>query len=122
MDLHKLIQPAVDTWINFIHYKGATVRLELAAESTTCEIAPYAFREILSVLLVNSVQAHAKVIRFRSFNDVKLHVSPECFLLKAVCLECIDDGIGWQPTTRSRSSKHPTRPSTRGSGQALACS
>jgi GAF domain-containing protein len=93
-DLHPEVQRTIDMWINLIKTSKCVTRAKLDALNSHCRIGPHAFREILSVLIINSVQAHAKKIEIRSYNERNVQVHPNDVIASAFCLEFADDGEG----------------------------
>jgi signal transduction histidine kinase len=92
-DAHALIQEVIDTWIAYIRQKKCGVQLRLEAKDTTCSIGAQQFKEILSVLLVNALQAFSKKIDVRTYNDNNVDCGKN-FIESAFCMECSDDGQG----------------------------
>jgi transcriptional regulator with GAF, ATPase, and Fis domain len=93
-DVDDLIQDSIDIWIDYIKGSNCTIHKTLFATTSKCEIKPYAFQEIISVLIVNSVQAHAKNIKITSYNSQNILAVTGHTLENAYCLEFGDDGKG----------------------------
>lgn len=120
-DLHLEIQSAISTWINYIHSNGCKVRPELHAQRSTCMLPAAAFREIMAVLLVNAVQAHARHIEIKTYNDDNVKTAGKKQVRDAFCLECADDGDGL-PTLDYEKLFEPTyttKPKNIGTGLGL---
>ena len=88
------------------------VDLKLEAENNLSRIRAHAFHEIVSVLFVNSVQAHAKQINVKSYNKENFSAFPGGHIQTAFCLDVSDDGYGiitdhgediFEPTYSTRS-------------------
>jgi C4-dicarboxylate-specific signal transduction histidine kinase len=95
IDVHRHIQPVIDMWYPLLRASKCVPELDLRASVSLCEIAVAAFREILSVLLVNSVQAHSHTLKIRSYNQSRALVPQNKNLVApAFCLDIDDDGTG----------------------------
>lgn len=126
-DIHPEIQATISTWYNYI--RGHKCRIEapqLEAENSFCKISPQSFREILAVLLVNSIQAHARNIEIRTYNSKDVPVLKNDLMKKdlirsAFCLECSDDGHGLATKDIEKifGANYTTKPPDMGSGLGL---
>jgi GAF domain-containing protein len=94
IDVHPEVQSSITTWINYITNHKCIVQRTLDAARSTCDMTPEALKEIISVLLVNAVQAHAKRISIRTYNATDVITSNRGKIRSAFCLECSDDGDG----------------------------
>jgi len=120
-ELQPEIQPAISTWINYIHSNGGKIRTDLRAERSKCRMPAAAFREIMAVLLVNAVQAHARHIEIKTYNETNIRTAGNKKIRDAFCLECADDGDGL-PTTDYKTLFEPTyttKPKNIGTGLGL---
>lgn len=97
IDLHPLVQQAIDTWYALLSHNKCSVRIKLEAADSHCRFSPNAFHEILSVLLVNSVQAFAKEIEIRTLNLDSIESPPQNDISSVFCLELFNDGPGIPP-------------------------
>jgi signal transduction histidine kinase len=121
VDLHPEIQYAISTWINYIHSNGCKVKHETDAQRSTCKMPAAPFREIMAVLFVNSVQAHARHIEIKTYNDANVKTTGNKNIRDAFCLECADDGDGL-PTADYEKLFEPTyttKPKNIGTGLGL---
>jgi signal transduction histidine kinase len=121
IDLHLEIIHSKDMWENFFRLNKVAVSLHLEAENCSMMISRDAFREIMSVLFVNSVQAHAKRIVVRTYNKENYSAMPVSHVRAALCLDFIDDGEGLL-TNRTEEVFEPTyttKPSHFGVGLGL---
>jgi signal transduction histidine kinase len=121
VDLHPEIQKAISTWINYLHHNKCGVRTVLKAENSLCRIPAEAFREIMSVLLVNAVQAHARHVEIKTSNGSNVRAASGKVIRSAFCLECSDDGIGiaTQEYEKLFEANYTTKPQTFGTGLGL---
>jgi GAF domain-containing protein len=121
VDLHPEIQKAISTWINYLYNNKCTIRTVLNADKSVCRMPAEAFREIISVLLVNAVQAHAKHIEIKTVNNSNIKSSSGKVFKSAFCLECSDDGIGigTQEYEKIFEATYTTKPKTFGTGLGL---
>jgi signal transduction histidine kinase len=94
ISVEPLIQKSIDMWINYIQQHKCHIKLVLESKNNLCEITQPEFQEIMSVLIVNSIQAHAKNIEIRTFNckDIKIHSGYT--ISNSFCIEFEDDGHG----------------------------
>ena len=83
------MQAVIDVWIPYIRAHRCKISLTLEAKRDRCHVSEYIFREILSVLIVNAVQAQAKNIKIISFNAKHPELAIDHF-----CVDIIDDGYG----------------------------
>jgi signal transduction histidine kinase len=120
-DLHPEIQASISTWINYIYSNKCSVRTELKAERTVCLLPPEAFREIMAVLLVNAVQAHARRIDLRSYNEENVSTYAGKVIQSAFCLECADNGDGLATSDYEKifEPTYTTKPKNFGTGLGL---
>jgi len=120
-DFHPEIHTAITTWINYIHSNKCTIRTELRAERSTCMLPPAAFREIMAVLIVNAVQAHARRIEIKTYNDTNVKTAGNKKIRDAFCLECADDGDGLLTTDYEKlfEPSYTTKPKNIGTGLGL---
>lgn len=93
-DLHQEVQAAMSTWINYIRNHKCQPRTDLRAERSVCKMPPEAFREIMAVLIVNSVQAHSRRIEITTYNEGQVKTSTGQVINEAFCLEFDDNGDG----------------------------
>jgi len=120
-ELEPLLQPTVDLWYSLLHDAGCTVRLKRASESSFCRLSQHGFREILSVLIVNSVQAHAHEIVITTRRDNRFITPTGDLFLEPFCLDFVDDGAGL-PTNDIEVIFGPTfttKPAKMGTGLGL---
>lgn len=121
-DVHSEIQASISIWYNYAR-RGNCKFLppQLDAEFSFCKITGQAFREILSVLIVNAVQAYAKQIEIKTYNDVDIGVQPPDVVHSAFCLEFSDDGNGLATKNFEEifEATYTTKPSDTGSGLGL---
>jgi len=121
VDLHPVIQESIDTWITYLRTHKVRVDPKLDARNRVCMISPYVFREILSVLIVNAVQAHAKRIEIKTFNEERTHIGTNFIRANAFCLDFSDDGNGLATDTPEEIFKanYTTKPEKFGTGLGL---
>jgi signal transduction histidine kinase len=124
-DVHPEIQASISTWYNYIRGHNCKIHPpRLEATSSFCQITPQAFREILAVLFVNSVQAHAKNIEIRTYNTQDVQ-APRKDVTEpygtVFCLECSDDGDGLATNLPEEifEANYTTKPANLGSGLGL---
>jgi signal transduction histidine kinase len=101
-DVANELRHTVEQWMPYFLQHRSSVQSELTASVGECRIGTMALREILSVLLVNAVQAHAKIITIRSSVASEVEVPPGNYILNALCLDVLDDGIGLQSSDSER--------------------
>ncbi len=125
-DVHPEIQATISTWYNYIRGHNCKVLPpELEATSSRCRISPQAFREILAVLLVNSVQAHARTISIKTYKCKDVHEKKnepsKNIISSAFCLQCSDDGVGLSTDMHEEifNANYTTKPANFGSGLGL---
>ncbi|HEY0170252.1 MAG TPA: GAF domain-containing protein, partial [Pyrinomonadaceae bacterium] len=126
-DMHPEIQATISTWYNYVRGHNCKIlRPQLDAASAFCKIPHQTFREILAVLLVNSVQAHAKNIEIKTYNcqDVQVQKNEPTkkdIIRSAFCLETSDDGIGLTTDKPDDifEANYTTKPTNLGSGLGL---
>jgi signal transduction histidine kinase len=120
-ELHPSIQQTLDIWSPYIRTAKCVVTTELKADNSVCRIPGYAFREILTVLLVNAVQAHSRSILLRSYNERNVRVPRGHRIEMAFCVECADDGDGLatKDTEAIFESRYTTKPTKFGTGLGL---
>jgi signal transduction histidine kinase len=120
-DLHPLVQQAIDTWFALLSHNKCSVRTKLEAAQSRCRFSAYAFSEILSVLLVNSVQAHAKEIDIKTYNLDAIESPPQNDISPVFCLEFSDDGTGIPPEFAEEifTAAYTTKPEKFGTGLGL---
>lgn len=94
IDIHTAAQEAIDMWITFIHQNRCAIQPQFSAKDSTLTMSSHAFREIMSVLIVNSVQAHAKRIIVKTSNLDALELSPNLSFDRTLVLDFEDDGDG----------------------------
>jgi signal transduction histidine kinase len=108
-NVHSEIQKTINLWINYIKSNNCHIQPKPEAVNSLCEITPEAFREIIAVLIVNSVQAHAKRIEIKTYNSnnvkIKTYNSNNVeissrIVESAICVECADDGDGILTTNK----------------------
>jgi signal transduction histidine kinase len=92
--VHTELKHSVDQWMPLLLQKKCSTRFVLSAAVTQCRIRPLALREIVSVLLVNAVQASAKTLTFSSMNSSKVESPSGNYIPFALCLDVTDDGAG----------------------------
>jgi signal transduction histidine kinase len=93
-EVHEELKRSVDQWMPLLLQRRCSTRFVLSAAATQCRIRPMALREIVSILLVNAVQASAKAITFSSMNSSKVEFPSGNYILSAFCLDVTDDGMG----------------------------
>ena len=94
IDVHPLIQQAIDIWYTMLDHNNCKVQVSAEAAQSVCCIRQHAFLEILSVLIVNSVQAYAKKIEITTYNMEEIEISPGKFMEQDFCLDFSDNGTG----------------------------
>jgi signal transduction histidine kinase len=120
-DMHVELRTAISTWIRYIHSNGCKVSTALAATRSECGMPAAAFREIMAVLLVNSVQAHSRHIEIKTYNESHVRTAGNQQIRDAFCLTCVDDGVGL-PTADYEKLFEPTfttKPKNIGTGLGL---
>jgi signal transduction histidine kinase len=120
--VHEAIQLAITNWMALLSQKKCGVRKRFEAARSICKISPNAFRELISVLIVNSVQAHARNI------DIKTEAVTDfdrpgtnLFLTDGLLITFSDDGQGF-PTDQTEQLFAPhytTKPENEGTGLGL---
>jgi len=121
IDLHAAIQRTLDFWIHLIKGQKCGIRTKPSAAQYRSIIAERAFREALSVLIVNSVQAHAKQLEIETYNLESCESPRGNVMSPAFALEFRDDGIGL-PTVDYESLFSPvysTKSGKQGTGLGL---
>lgn len=126
-DLHPEVHATISTWYNYIRaHKCKVLPPKLEALASACRIPSQTFREILAVLLVNAVQAHAKSIEIRTYNSRDVPVqkndpTKKDIIRFAFCLECSDDGNGLLTNNPEDifERTYTTKPANLGSGLGL---
>lgn len=121
-DVHPEIQVSISTWYNYARAKGCKfLPPRLDAKYSFCKITAQAFREILSVLIVNAVQAHAKNIEIKTYNETDTVVLHPDVIHSAFCLEFSDDGNGLATKNFEEifEANYTTKPPNIGSGLGL---
>ncbi|MBM3298649.1 MAG: GAF domain-containing protein [Deltaproteobacteria bacterium] len=120
-DVHVEIQNAIDQWISFIKTGRTRLQLNLEAPNRLCQISANSLREILSVLIVNSVQAHAKQILVRTYNGHNVSTPPENLMQDVIRVEFSDDGDGLVTSDPEEIFKatYTTKPEKFGTGLGL---
>jgi two-component system NtrC family sensor kinase len=80
-------------------------------------MTPHALGEILAVLIVNAIQAHAKNIDISTCNQAEIDLANRNYVDRALVLDFEDDGIGlvtskteeiFEPTYTSKPEKFGT--------------
>jgi signal transduction histidine kinase len=94
VEAHDTIRATVSMWYNYLTQNKCKISHELTAEHSYCLISRPALKEIISVLLVNSVQAHAKRICLRSYNGHRIESPAGNFIATAWFIDIMDDGDG----------------------------
>ncbi len=119
--LQPLIQKSVDMWIEYIHQHKCTIYSKLEATKSLCDMPLHAFQEIMSVLIVNSVQAHAKKVEIKTYNGHNIDLYRGITIKDAICLEFADDGIGLQTKNLEEifEPSYTTKPNKFGTGLGL---
>jgi C4-dicarboxylate-specific signal transduction histidine kinase len=119
-DSHDVVLRTVEMWYNYMSQHNCKVMHELRAEHHLCLISRPALKEIISVLIVNSVQAHAKTIRIHDHNETECGHGND-FIELAWCMDFVDDGDGLATETPEDifSSTYTTKPGQVGSGLGL---
>jgi signal transduction histidine kinase len=111
-----LLQPAVDLWYSLLKDAGCHVSIKYGSRESACRLSEHGFREIMSVLIVNSVQAHAREIQVSTSREDQV-TAPGGPILQAFCLDVLDDGEGlkvqdaeslFAPTYTTKSEKFGT--------------
>lgn len=93
-ELNPEIQVCINTWFNYLRNQKCTIQPKLEASYSSCRVSPEVFREIIAVLIVNAVQAHAKEIVLRTYNQTDVETATGDAIHNAFCLSCSDNGIG----------------------------
>jgi GAF domain-containing protein len=93
-DLHPEVKICIGTWFNYMRNQKCRVQHRLEATKSRCSIPVEGFREILAVLFVNAVQAHAKQIDLKTYNENDVNTVTGNIIQSAFCLVCSDDGDG----------------------------
>src|SRR5439155_19918566 len=93
-DVHEEIQNTINLWYPYISNHGAKVDPQLEAKNTVVDLAPHAFRELLSVLLVNSVEAHADEITIVTEDIQDVEAPENNFIKLAIQIDVVDNGNG----------------------------
>jgi GAF domain-containing protein len=120
-DLHEEIKSAISTWLNYITSNDCKVAMALNAKESKGMLPPSAFREIMAILFINAVQAHARHIQVTTYNRYNIRTASNTTIREAFCVDCEDDGDGL-PTTNYEilfDSKYTTRPMNSGTGLGL---
>jgi signal transduction histidine kinase len=122
IDLHRQLLYSRDVWRSLFQQNRVMVHLKLEATNSLSKIHTEAFHEIVSVLFVNSVQAHAKRINVRTYNSKNSLVFSANHIKKAFCLEIMDDGVGLVADRHEEVFKpsYSTKPNALGLGLFIA--
>ncbi|MEW5983978.1 MAG: GAF domain-containing protein [Acidobacteriota bacterium] len=120
-DAHGVIRDTIDSWIAYIHNEKCVLKHRLDASLTSAPITAHALREILSVLFVNAVQAHARKIELTTCNVCEVLTSHRHFIPTAIRIEVVDngDGIVAQDVEEIFGPKYSTKPEKSGTGLGL---
>jgi signal transduction histidine kinase len=121
IDAHTAIQDSIDLWINYVHsHKCKVVPRFRASKSTTRRIRPDSLKEIISVLIVNAVQAFAKTITIETDNEEDI-TTAGALVQTAICVDVTDDGVllGTSNHEELFSPTYTTKPSKFGTGLGL---
>lgn len=94
LDLYELIQGSIDTWINYIQNNRCRIEKKLKADRLLCKISKNSFQEIMSVLIVNSIQAFSRKIEITVYNEDNFQISEGFNIDNVVIIEFVDDGNG----------------------------
>jgi len=121
VDLHKELNNTIGKWISAIRYSKVNIKTNFKAEISLSRIESYSLHEIISVLLVNSIQAYAKNIQINTHNVEDIQVTPQLFIQRAICIEFCDDGIGLATDNSEEvfESTYTTKPDKFGTGLGL---
>ena len=117
----KAIQEAIDMWINLLKSKNCIVSQTNSAKYESISINEAVIREILSVCIVNSVQAHSKRIKFSVSNLESFNLDSTTTLDDVVVIDIQDDGSGIhiEDTETVFAATYTTKPSKFGTGLGL---
>jgi signal transduction histidine kinase len=120
-DVHSAIQESLDTWIGFLKANKCVVQKHLHADPSFCAVPRHAFKEIVSVLLVNSVQANARNAWIRTTNVEDMRSPAGHRLVYCVLIEFSDDGQGLATNTPEEifGPTYTTKPDKFGTGLGL---
>lgn len=117
INLNQEIQPILDQWHSFFRANKCRVEVRQGAPISCSIISKHSFREIVTVLLVNAVQAHAKEVTVETRNAARLALSTGDVMESAICVDVHDDGVGlsvddpeviFEPTYTTKSDKFGT--------------
>ncbi|MBM3812747.1 MAG: GAF domain-containing sensor histidine kinase [Acidimicrobiia bacterium] len=92
--MEDLLQPAIDLWYSLLRDAGCRVSIRKTTTRSLCRLSEHGFREIMSVLLVNAVQAHARAIQIETTRGEQFRASGGALITSAFCLDVSDDGEG----------------------------
>lgn len=92
-DLHDELRKSIATWRPFVVNNECDVSLDLQARQCTGDISPYAFREIVLVLLSNASQAGSNKITIATYNSNNVD-NGKISLDRAFCMTVTDNGTG----------------------------
>jgi GAF domain-containing protein len=120
-DLHREIQRSLDFWITSLNQAKCIVEKKLLATEYACRLPPQACQEIVSVLVVNAIQAHAKKITLETQNSSNVRLGEKVIIRHAVCLDFVDNGIGLVTNTPDEvfEPTYSTKPDKFGTGLGL---
>lgn len=101
-EVHAELKRSLDQWMPLLLQRRCSTRLVLSATATRCRIRSLALREIISILLVNAVQASATNVTFSSINLSGVEFATGNYISSALCLDVTDDGTGLQNSDVSK--------------------
>jgi len=92
--VNKEIKNTLYLWSTYLNNKKCKIKLDLTALNDRVELEPTHLHEIISVLIVNSVQANSTKIKISSYNKENLKVSEICNYSNAIQVCFSDNGYG----------------------------
>lgn len=119
---HIEIQKCIEMWLHLLREHHCRIHKSFDACVDHIQLAPFSFREILSIFLINSIQAFAKNITISTSVDNDYYIScPDIFIVKAFIVEVSDDGSGIlnEDFEAMFSSTYSTKPDKFGTGLGL---
>jgi len=120
VDAHSTVKDTIALWHAFLRDHKCDIRHEFGAAHAHCGITVPALKEIISVMMVNSVQAHAHSITIDTFNGRDLE-TPGNYIQLAWCMDFWDDGDGLSCDDPDKifEPSYTTKPENTGTGLGL---
>lgn len=91
---HAEIGKTAEIWKGHVHQQKCNLRLKLEAHNCQVGIGPVQLQEIISILIVNSLEARSRNITIATKENKQWHVSDICTLNHGLEIVILDDGVG----------------------------